>query len=294
MPSGARITWLASYPKSGNTWFRVFLANYLSDGDQPISINALYLADGRLKSIASARHLFSDTLGIDAGDFTPDEYDCLRPDAYRALARQATQSPFLKIHDANINTPAGEPLIPVEATERAIYFVRNPLDVAVSFANHAKTTVEQSIADMGRPDHAFCASVRGMANQLRQRLLTWSGHVESWTAEPQFPTHVIRYEDMLETPMDTFGTAISVLGLPADPARLAKAIEFSRFDELRKQESSAGFQEAPPGVEHFFYQGRAGAWRDHLTPALVNQVIGDHAPVMARFGYLDCAVEHSA
>ena len=36
-----KIHWLASYPKSGNTWMRAYLANYLMDPDEPVSINDL-------------------------------------------------------------------------------------------------------------------------------------------------------------------------------------------------------------------------------------------------------------
>ena len=35
------IIWLASYPKSGNTWLRAFLANYLQDPAEPLPINDL-------------------------------------------------------------------------------------------------------------------------------------------------------------------------------------------------------------------------------------------------------------
>lgn len=287
--SGSAIVWLASYPKSGNTWFRVFLANYLADRDQPVSINALGGGGGLTRGIASGRNIFSETLGIDAGDFTHDEYDCLRPDAYRALAARAPETPYMKVHDANIATADGEPLIPPDATARAIYFVRNPLDVVVSLANHSSQPIDRIIEHMGDPSHAFCSTVRGMANQLRQRLLTWSGHVGSWIDHTAFPVHVMRYEDMLSQPAETFGGAVRALGLVDDDARLARAIEFSRFEELRKQESEApdGFLEAPPNVEHFFYQGRAGAWRDHLSAEQTRRVITAHAPMMRRLGYLD-------
>jgi hypothetical protein len=141
---GAGIVWLASYPKSGNTWFRVFLANYLEDRDRPVSINALGSGAGMTHGIASARHLFSEMLAIDAGDFSHEEYDCMRPDAYRALARRAQETPYLKVHDANVATADGEPLIPPDGTACALYFVRNPLDVAVSFANHSRQSLDRS------------------------------------------------------------------------------------------------------------------------------------------------------
>ncbi|HVU23800.1 MAG TPA: sulfotransferase domain-containing protein, partial [Opitutus sp.] len=124
------IVWLASYPKSGNTWFRTFLTNFLRDGDAPAAINEL--AGG---PIASARIHFDEAVGYDSGEMTYDEIDALRPDVYRQWAREAQQTPFCKIHDAYTFLPDGRPLSPPDATECALYFVRNPLDVAVSFAH---------------------------------------------------------------------------------------------------------------------------------------------------------------
>jgi hypothetical protein len=285
----AGIVWLASYPKSGNTWFRIFLANYLEDRDTPVSINALGQGAPLTRGIASARNLFPEMLGVDAGDFTHEEYDCMRPEVYRLLARRAPERPYIKVHDANVRTADGEPLLPPEATAGAIYFVRNPLDVAVSFANHSGHSLDRTIEHMANAGHSFCSAVRGLPNQLRQRLLTWSGHVTSWIDDAHFPVHVMRYEDMLASPVETFGRALRALGLPGDEERLARAIAFSRFDELRRQETAAadGFCDAPPNVEHFFYQGRAGAWRDHLSEGQVRRVIGAHEHVMRRFGYLN-------
>ena len=37
----AGIIWLASYPKSGNTWLRAFLHNLLRDPGRPYDINKL-------------------------------------------------------------------------------------------------------------------------------------------------------------------------------------------------------------------------------------------------------------
>ncbi|MCP5028332.1 MAG: sulfotransferase domain-containing protein, partial [Actinomycetia bacterium] len=78
------IVWLASYPKSGNTWFRTFLANLLRDDEDPVDINEL-----RTGSIASARNPFDIHTGLEASDLTQDEIDLLRPGVYRRMAEMA-------------------------------------------------------------------------------------------------------------------------------------------------------------------------------------------------------------
>ncbi len=72
------IYWLASYPKSGNTWLRSFLSNLQQDGDAPADINEL--ATG---TIASARDWLDEALGFDSADLSADEIDRLRPAVYR-------------------------------------------------------------------------------------------------------------------------------------------------------------------------------------------------------------------
>jgi len=277
------IVWLASYPKSGNTWFRTFLSNFLSDREEPADINAL--GGG---PIASARGPFDEALGYDSGELTFDEIDALRPEVYGQIAREATETLYCKVHDAYTFLPDGRALIPPAATAGALYFVRNPLDVAVSFAHHsAAESVDRLIAAMGEEQNSFCEVSASEPNQLRQKLLSWSSHVLSWVDAPGIRVQVMRYEDMKRAPEETFGRAVRFLGLPEDRGRLEKAIAFSRFDELRAQEQRVGFREKVPRAKSFFRKGEVGSWRETLTPEQVQRVVATHAVVMRRFGYLD-------
>lgn len=284
------IYWLASYPKSGNTWLRIFLANLQSDSEAPVSINALreeFCGDGRAQgSIASDRRWLDDLLGCDTADLYGDEVHRLRPAVYR-WATRADAVEICKIHDAYTLTPDGEPLVSREATLGAVYLVRNPLDVAPSFAHHLGRDIDHAIARMGDPDDTLAPSGNKLLSQVAQRLLGWSGHVRSWVEAPDLRLIVLRYEDMLGQPTETFTAAARFLGLPADPSRITRAIHFSRFDEVVRQETEYGFDERTRHDARFFRQGRSGAWRDQLTSAQVERIIADHAPMMRRFGYLD-------
>ena len=70
--NGKNIIWLASYPKSGNTWFRIFLTNLLQKHTSPANINELTGGP-----IASSRQLFDELTGIDSSDLTFDEIEKL-------------------------------------------------------------------------------------------------------------------------------------------------------------------------------------------------------------------------
>ncbi|HLP25748.1 MAG TPA: sulfotransferase domain-containing protein [Acidobacteriota bacterium] len=281
------IVWLASYPKSGNTWFRTFLTNFLRNADAPANINALDVGQ-----IASARAPFDEAVGYDSGELTPDEIDALRPEVYLHQAREAEETLYWKVHDAYTFLPDGRALIPAEATACALYFLRNPLDVAVSFAHHSgHDRFDRVVRQMGREQMCFCATDATETNQLRQKLLTWSGHVRSWVDAPRLRVHVLRYEDMKARPEETFGAAVRFLELPDDPARVKKALEFSRFEELQRQEGAGGFREKMRQARSFFRKGEVGGWRSVLTPEQVKQLLADHADVMRRFGYLDARGE---
>jgi len=274
------ILWLASYPKSGNTWFRAFLTNLRSEDPDPVDIDEI--GGG---GIASARGLFDDAAGVEASDLTYDEVDRLRPYADEVAAEECEEPIFRKIHDAYTDTPEGRPLVSSAATIGAIYFIRNPLDVAVSYAHHNATDVDSAVAMMADPDHALCSRPGRLHNQLRQRMLSWSGHVLSWIDSP-LPVHVLRYEDMHAHALDTFSGAVRFAELDYDTDAIQAAIEASSFDRLKSQEHEHGFREKNPRSESFFRKGVAGSWRESLSHAQRDRVIGDHESVMRRFGYL--------
>ncbi len=276
------IIWLASYPKSGNTWFRVFLTNLLHDADAPASINEL-----ESTPIASARGIFDNNMGFESSDLTADEIDRLRPELYTHLAVNANDPFFMKIHDAYTAVSDNMPLIPQAATGGALYFIRNPLDVAVSFAHHSGSDYDTSISRMADESFAFCRKSDRLHNQLRQKLLSWSRHVLSWVDRAPFPVCVLRYEDMKSQSLETFERAVHFAGLPHTPEQIQKALDFSSFDTVQQQEEAEGFQEKSPSSSRFFRKGQIGSWRDELSEKQAQQVVHNHREVMRRFGYLD-------
>jgi len=97
---------------------------------------------------------------------------------------------------------------------------------------------------------------------------------------------VLRYEDMLDSPLKTFGRAAKFLGLKPPRARLVKAIRFSSFKTLRRQEDTAGFKERSDKSQRFFRAGKKNQWKDKLTPEQVRAIVDRHREQMSRFGYV--------
>ena len=106
--AGGRIDWLASYPKSGNTWMRLLLANYFAEAEDPHDINA----PGVTRGVAGSRRLFDNALGIASNDLLPEEISALRPAAYRVIAEWSKSRLWLKVHDMQALSPDGGWLFP--------------------------------------------------------------------------------------------------------------------------------------------------------------------------------------
>ena len=272
------MVWLASYPKSGNTWFRAFLSAMHNDS---VDINTL-----RLAPMASSRKLFEQYSGLDSSDLTLDEVERLRPDVYRMFSEACEARAYLKTHDAFTRTADHEWMFPAEVTWGAIYLVRNPLDVAVSFAHHRAASFPQTVRDLCDRDFVLSDGKRGLSVQLRQILLTWSGHVRSWLDSPN-RVHLMRYEDMKNDPFTTFKRAADFLELGKSDAEIKAAIEQCEFSRLQRQELESSFKLKPQTCASFFRKGIVGEGRECLEPQHIEELIDRHREVMQELGYLD-------
>jgi aryl sulfotransferase len=127
-------------------------------------------------------------------------------------------------------------------------------------------------------------STQRLSQHLRQPLLRWCEHVESWLAAP-FPVHLMRYEDMLGDPHASFRAMAAFLDLPADQAAIATAVEATSFSRLQAQERETGFIESPRHSAGFFREGKADGWRRALTPEQAGHIVAAQGHVMRRLGY---------
>lgn len=275
------IIWLASYPKSGNTWFRTFITNLIGENKESFSINQL-----KTDGIFSSRQIVDKAIGIETSNLTNDEIDRLRPEVYHYLTETATKTLYVKVHDAYTYLEDGNPLLGT-VNAKAVYILRNPLDVATSFSNHISKDLNTTIQIMNNESYCFCNNSERLQSQFRQKLLSWSQHVESWMQQTEIPVHLIRYENMKRDPLVTFTAAVRFMGLTYTENEIKQAIEASDFDKLKAEEQKNGFNEKPYKAGSFFRKGEIGDWRNHLSEEQRDQIISDHEAVMSRFGYLD-------
>ena len=126
----------------------------------------------------------------------------------------------------------------------AIYVVRNPLDVVLSLQDHLGSTLDEAILGMGHPNFATMNEPR----KVFELWGSWSQNVESWTAQKSDPVLVLRYEDMLEKPIETFTSIVRHLRQPIVSAQIEGAVERASFKRLRGRKRQPASPRNPPGA----------------------------------------------
>lgn len=275
------IVWLASYPKSGNTWLRAMLTHLLQTPGEGFSLDALA---GRPEG--GDRHALDDACGISSAEMGAAELLPYRAMLHRQMAAAADAPLFVKTHDLHAVASDGTVLFPADASRAAVYIVRDPRDVALSFAHHSRWDIDRTIARMGDRGATLNVWPDRISDFLPIRLGSWSDHVESWTGQDAIPLCLLRYEDMLADPAAALAKVVVIAGLDAAPAAIAAAAAASGFEALRAREVAEGFREKPPGLPTFFRSGRAGEGATALTPAQIARITADHGDRMAALGYL--------
>ncbi|MEL6197191.1 MAG: sulfotransferase domain-containing protein [Pseudomonadota bacterium] len=255
-----RIIWLASFPKSGNTWLRSFLATYFHPPGQAPDINTL-----RRFTTGDVRGDFYERASGRVPFTSPDLEDFLavRQKAVRLIAASKAGLHFVKTHSP-VRRTGRFVLVPPDLTAGALYIIRNPFDVAQSYRRHLGCTMDETIVAMANPNW-INRTPAGVCEVIGR----WDTHIESWTAAPGLMRHVIRYEDMIGDPEATFRALLGFLKAPVQDGQLRRAMRETSFETLKAEEAKKGFIERPQHMEAFFAKGQAGSWREALTPAQV-------------------------
>lgn len=250
------ITWLASYPKSGNTWLRFLLANIISGGPPANSLAVSKLV-----------------------------YDIHQPDI--PFEPAAPDQLFIKTHFARA---AGHPRL--NETSRAVHIVRHPRDVLLSALNYRR--MEGVIENLTDAQYAETfISHAGDPLWARLGYGSWIQHAASWAAGSPFPVLTIRYEDLKADAEKTLKAVLEFVELGASDADIARAVEQCSFDKLRAVEiRERGKKTIFPGTakdtkakRFFFNKGATGQSLDALMPGLDAALDARFGPALAKLGY---------
>lgn len=263
---------IASYPKSGNTWLRVFLNCYLSYRPAAEVLNELGFS-----SLESPQD-FTRTTGADYSR----QNISLHWDKY--LKRKlASERYIFKTHLPNSFYKTTR-LIPVQA--KVVHIVRDPRTLVLSVCNHFGFTQEQAVEFMVNENAALKAKIKGAAkNSLESTtpLGSWKSHTESWLQHPG-PRLTTRYEDLKNDPEKIFSEIIRFLSIELDLNRLKFALGESDFLNLQKAESAVGFREAPKNRSDSFFR-KGGTVKETISDDAMRAITQEAGPLLLRLGY---------
>jgi hypothetical protein len=270
-----KIVWIASYPKSGNTWMRMFLMHYFATNDvlQPDA------AQGFAPNENHGR-FYQPFLPISADKLPDAALASVRPLAQRAISRSGNGYVFAKTHHW-FGTHHGTPTVSVVDSAASVYLVRNPLDVVVSYAAFRNVSYDQAIDWVLAKDRILPRIPKGSYFVSG----SWSQNVASWRNQRRLPCTILRYEDLVSNPEAQFQGLLRSWKLKIDPKRLAVAIASTSLNALKSAEAKHGFQERPKNTRAFFRNGRTGEGFEKLSKTQRDRVIDACGHEMSELGY---------
>ena len=266
------ITWLASWPKSGNTWVRLFLSAYLRGPDN-FSLSTL-----NLQGDAQLYH-YQMHSPVPIGDVHTSDLWRIRAAAlWTMYVTSRKTNLLLKTHfcNAKVNDYL---LIPPDLTHKAVYIVRDPRDVLVSWKRYSEIPWDKAYNDMT----SDTMLLHGSAGTVTQFISSWKSHVNSWLSDDDMDKAVIQYEGLLSDPESGMKRVLDFLEIPFDTDRFYAALLLTELNSLKKVENEAGFIDNVSG-EKFFHKG-GSRWQEELPKEYADRVLQECGDVMARFGY---------
>ena len=267
------IFWLASYPKSGNTWVRMFWRSYFLPSNQVFSLNKRGNLDLEVFNFPTANQL--KEANVDHTDFRNIAKNWI---TLQDIINLNNKLNFLKTHNGNF-TLNNNAFTNTDNTIGGIYIVRDPRDVVLSNANHFGIDNEESTKMLLNMESYEIEDFDiDKKEKFRKSLMgSWSSNYLSWKNYKGRKIHLMKYENLVENPKKVFTKMLeymkSIFPVDIDPDRVRKAVEETAFDKLQNLEDKEGFTEV--GMGKFFRKGKVGEWKEKLDPKLV-KIIEEH------------------
>lgn len=282
------IIWIASYPKSGNTWVRMFLRSYFLPDGKSFSINSKGSDAFEVLNFPETKTL--QELNIDFNKFENIVKNWVSIQDYINLNNKTN---FLKTHNGNF-TINNYPFTNTDNTAGGIYIVRDPRDVAVSMSHHSnmnnESVVEYLITNQHEIAHIDKNSKKEKQDSFKKSIMgTWSMNYLSWKSYKGRKIHFVRYEDLINDTKNEFLKILeylkNIVNFNIDEQKLNKAIIETSFDNLSNMELKNGFIEQS-WEKNFFRKGKIGDWKESLDNKLSKKIEDTFYKEMEYLGYI--------
>ena len=269
---------LASYPKSGNTWMRSIIGN-LYNFDKEFNLKTLKSIP--LLSIKEnfdefEKKIYSENNVLNFDWVSQNIIEC-----QKILNNKSNHLNIFKTHSVRHKKFTNETV-----NAGFIYIIRDPRDVVVSFKNFSGKSIDKIINELLYEKTNIIKT-----NGAHELLSTWKLNVLSWLNYNTVPRLIIRYEDLILNIREIVINVIEFLNkthrikLNLSDADIDQIIENTSFNNLKKIENKYGFDESSKHSS-FFRTGTSNQWKDILSKQQLQLIENNLQTLMKHFNYI--------
>lgn len=277
------IIWIASYPKSGNTYIRSLLSAYYFSKDGNFNFDLLK----NIKQFPNTEFFNSNINSLD---------DASNNWLYaQKKIKEQNKIKFLKTHSC-LGAYKGKPFTTVDYSLGGIYVVRDPRNVISSVMNHFSLNADEAYNFMTDIHRGTRSNIENDYSAYSY-LSTWANHYKSWANSKNFRKIIIKYEELETNKYETFRDIIVFTNTllnnsdGVNKIKLEKAIETTNFNVLKNKEKNEGFDEALYSEDKkekkvFFNMGFNNRWKKILRKDIREKLEDVFKNEMEDIGYI--------
>ena len=284
------IIWIASYPKSGNTWVRSFLSHYFFSNEKKFSFDTLkHIPNFNVSNFIQNKELIKNNLDMTKQWLPVQQY----------IKHKFKRNLFFKTHNANININ-GHDFTNSSVSSGCIYVVRDPRNVITSYKNFEDRSYDNMLKFLiDEKSFLFSDSTTQKKFGIKgiEVLCSWSSHYNSWIHNKQgIPICLIKYESLSIDPLREFKKIFNFIKkinnekkTEFDEKRANHIIKEISFENMRKQELESGFSEnneRRSNINKFFNQGKENKWEKLLPKNIKKSLEVNFKKEMIELNYL--------
>lgn len=259
------IIWLASYPKSGNTWIRSFLSAYYFTDRGKFDFNLLE----QFKQFPSKDFINGNIKdpGLISSYWIPVQEKIL---SNKKITFLKTHNAFINLNNTNFTSE--------KYTLGVIYILRDPRNLITSLKTHSDISYDEAFNFMANEDTVLYDK-RFNDFDTAHFISSWSLHLKSWYNEKKIKKIFIKYEDVENDTYSVFKRIVEFINNLKDDKssineeKMLKAIETTTFSNLQKKEENGEFQENVYSFKRdkkikFFNLGKKNKWQEILPESV--------------------------
>ena len=282
------IIWLASYPKSGNTWVRSFISSLLYTNDGKVSFSKLNKI-GQFPARSQFLNFIDDLQNV------KEVYK--NWSSVQNYLNLDNKIKFLKTHHINCKIENYE-FTDQTNTLGVIYIVRDPRNVACSVKNHFSLNNYEEVKNFLFRENNWLGIVKDkdqaiMDNKIPTLISSWKTNYLSWKNKTKNYL-LIKYENLLNDPYNEFFKISKYLEkhlkINISKEKVNKAIESCSFKNLQKLEIEGKFQESTVDKDNnnvkFFHLGPENDWRKKLDKEISKAIEKQFQEEMKELKYI--------